>query len=622
MIPIRRLLAILTVAFLAIDSVSAERTADDRGVDNIATFARVYGYVRFFYPSDAAASLDWDAFAMLGVETTRNASDAAALQRALAQLFHPIAPTLRFSGPAGDDPVAPADASHSEARFIHWQHVGVKLHSDPGPYHSRRVIGSETTGEHARFFADTPHRATYVEKDIGQSIRIRMPLELPLDPQEHTLPVAAADFDELKTKLGAIGAVSRDAATDETLHAAGVIVAWNVFQHFHPYLDSIHVDWSATLRPALRRALAAKSREEYYRTLSEMVAYLQDGHGYVYGRDTKMGGLPIRVAVIDNQLVITATRGDTPLRRGDVIVELDGSPAMDIELDREHYVSGSPQLRRFRAFNQFGEGTLDSVAQLEILRDGKTVTFDLPRPSDRRGFFFSSVTPYEFSAFAEVRPGIFYVNLRAMGRTKFAETLPDLERARGIIFDERWDGRIPPGGGAEARDDQLQVSRDIIPHLIDQTVQASPMRIPQVVEPDRQHWQWSESTWLVEPTAPRFGGGIVFINDAGVVSYGETCMAMIADYHLATLVGEPTAGTNGNVNFIHLPGGFRIMWTGMEVLKHDHSPFYTVGFVPDYPVRQTLTAVKEGRDEFLERAIAVIENAASASGHVGADKGY
>ena len=45
----------------------------------------------------------------------------------------------------------------------------------------------------------------------------------------------------------------------------------------------------------------------------------------------------------------------------------------------------------------------------------------------------------------------------------------------------------------------------------------------------------------------------------------------------------------------------------MEVLKHDHSPFYITGFVPDFPVARTLKAVKEGRDEYLEKAIAVIE---------------
>lgn len=85
-------------------------------------------------------------------------------------------------------------------------------------------------------------------------------------------------------------------------------------------------------------------------------------------------------------------------------------------------------------------------------------------------------------------------------------------------------------------------------------------------------------------------------------------MAMIADYHLAPLVGAPTAGCNGNAIFIPLPGGFRVTWTGMDVRKHDRSSFYTVGFAPDFPVARTIRAVAEERDEYLEDAIEVLED--------------
>ena len=37
------------------------------GIDNAAAFARLYGVVRYFYPSDAAAILDWNRFAVYGI---------------------------------------------------------------------------------------------------------------------------------------------------------------------------------------------------------------------------------------------------------------------------------------------------------------------------------------------------------------------------------------------------------------------------------------------------------------------------------------------------------------------------------------------------------------------------
>lgn len=47
------------------------------------------------------------------------------------------------------------------------------------------------------------------------------------------------------------------------------------------------------------------------------------------------------------------------------------------------------------------------------------------------------------------------------------------------------------------------------------------------------------------------------------------------------------------------------MWTGMKVLKHDGSQLYLKGFEPDYPVNKTIRAIKEGRDEYLEKALEV-----------------
>jgi hypothetical protein len=273
---------------------------------------------------------------------------------------------------------------------------------------------------------------------------------------------------------------------------------------------------------------------------------------------------------------------------------------MDAVQERERYIAGSPHLRRVRALNQFGEGLLGSIAHLTIVRDGIEQTITFTRTVDRRGFFFNSIGEFESPPFAEVRQGIFYVNLYSIESAQYQEELPLLAGARGVIFDYRY------LGNAVSRE-QVKPHADIIPHLIDTTIQSPPIRIPQITLPDRTDWSYKEVSWTGEPQSPRFKGKIVFIIEPSVVSYGETCISIIAHYHLAKLVGAPTAGCNGSANYIPLPGGFRVMWTGTEIRKHDQSPFYTIGFIPDYPVARTITAVKEGRDEYLEKAIEVIQ---------------
>jgi len=99
----------------------------------------------------------------------------------------------------------------------------------------------------------------------------------------------------------------------------------------------------------------------------------------------------------------------------------------------------------------------------------------------------------------------------------------------------------------------------------------------------------------------------VFLTSAAAISYAESVMGIIEHYRLGEIVGEATAGTNGNVNSFKLPGGFGVTWTGMRVLKHDGWQHHLIGIRPTVPVRRTLRAVQEGRDEVLAKALELLQ---------------
>jgi len=71
----------------------------------------------------------------------------------------------------------------------------------------------------------------------------------------------------------------------------------------------------------------------------------------------------------------------------------------------------------------------------------------------------------------------------------------------------------------------------------------------------------------------------------------------------ATFVGSPTAGTNGNVTFVHLPGGGSLSFTGMRVTYGDGGRFQNIGILPDVPAEPTLAGLRAGRDEVLEAGV-------------------
>jgi C-terminal processing protease CtpA/Prc len=174
--------------------------------------------------------------------------------------------------------------------------------------------------------------------------------------------------------------------------------------------------------------------------------------------------------------------------------------------------------------------------------------------------------------------------------------LPRLEQARGIIFDLR---------GYPNR-----LSVVVIAHLIDEPVTCPQWHVPVVLRPDRENMEFRFSNWQVDPQKPRLTARAAFITDGRAISYAETYLGIVEHYRLAEIVGGPTAGTNGNVNPLTLPGGYSISWTGMKVLKHDGSQHHGVGIRPTVPVERTIKGVAEGRDELLEKAVEVVKRKA------------
>ena len=82
---------------------------------------------------------------------------------------------------------------------------------------------------------------------------------------------------------------------------------------------------------------------------------------------------------------------------------------------------------------------------------------------------------------------------------------------------------------------------------------------------------------------------------------------MLADHKLGTIVGSTTAGTNGNVASFVVPSGFSISFTGMRVTRHDgKSPYHLVGVKPDVQAAPTIAGLRAGRDDVLDRGIALI----------------
>ena len=71
----------------------------------------------------------------------------------------------------------------------------------------------------------------------------------------------------------------------------------------------------------------------------------------------------------------------------------------------------------------------------------------------------------------------------------------------------------------------------------------------------------------------------------------------------AYTIGRQTAGADGNVTYVQLPGGLRAMHSGIGIYYPDSSQTQRIGVRIDQIVERSIEDLITGNDEILEAAL-------------------
>jgi C-terminal processing protease CtpA/Prc len=546
------------------------RPMTDPGLANLTAFTRLYGIVRHFHPSDESGNADWNRFVIDGVRRVEAAGTPGELAALLQRTFEPVAPSVMVY--AGADPPLPLSGG---PQVVRWHNKGFDTGRPNNLYRRTREITAGTSRTQNDIY----------RIDLGRGVKALVPLVVFADAAGKTVPRAAAPAE-----AGQPVPAGFYSGNDRATRIAGVAIAWNVFRHFYPYFDVVKTDWDAVLPWALREAASDRNGREFQTTLQRIVAELHDGHGRVgYNGGMAMGRIDAMAEWIDGKYIVTNAKNE--LKPGDEIVAINGTPALQVLTDAEKLISAAtPQWKRSRSIVEALMGPLDQVCTLTIRPPGASAASEIKLPyAPMRSSMPSDSRPAEVAT--ELEPGIWYFDLTRGQDKDFDAVLPKLATAEGIVFDMRGYPRVSPGWF--------------------QYVTKSPMRsaqwhVPLVDRPGKMVFE-REGEWNITPKEPYLNAKKIFLTNGGAISYAESTMGIVENYKLGEIVGEATAGTNGNVDPFDLPGGYSLTWTGMKVLKHDGTQHHGVGIAPTVPVHRTQAGVAAGRDEVLERGMALLK---------------
>ncbi|MGH7731304.1 MAG: S41 family peptidase, partial [Candidatus Eiseniibacteriota bacterium] len=543
----------------------AARPISDRGVENLAAFGRLASVVRFFHPSDEAVALDWNAFVIDHVGKVEAAPTSAALAKTLRAAFAPIAPTVKVNveplpAKTGRAALLPAGA-HADS-CIAWTHHGFGGSTVKSIYHSERLSGPLESG------GDALPLGSAWTGTLGGGLHAQVPLSLAREGNA-TLPRPKAPIPARYAGRPEDWAPS---GSDRATRLADVLLATGVLEHFYPYSDVVHLDMRAALGEAIRSAASATAAD-FTETLQRLSAHLHDGHGHVSGPGQLSRWLPLAFEFVGDDLAVVATSDSTAgARVGDVVTRVDGRPVEEVLAEQRARLSASTEGHlRFRLSQA-----------MRMSEAPRTLTLRAPDGATREASFEpgAGILPRAArpDSIAELAPGIHYVDLDRVTDADWRREVGRIAKGRGLIFDLR---------GYPSRISALPIA-----HLTGDSVWSARWNVPVVRRPFMGDASWDTSgRWAVAPQSPRITAPVAFLIDGRAVSYAETWMGIIEAYHLGTIVGEPTAGTNGNVCSITLPGGYSMMYTGMKVLKHDGSRHHGVGIHPTVSATRTIAGL-------------------------------
>jgi len=166
---------------------------------------------------------------------------------------------------------------------------------------------------------------------------------------------------------------------------------WSVIETFFPYHDLLDESWTTVLQRYIPRFEATASAADYQMTVCQLLTETHDSHGYVAGKkelDEKLGTFvaPLYVRYVHDEAVIVRSYDDKlAVRRGDVILAIDGRPEKEVRNEIARRIpSSTPQALLWVTGFHLLRGKKDSVVKLTLRDvDGQTRTVDVTSSLDR-----------------------------------------------------------------------------------------------------------------------------------------------------------------------------------------------------------------------------------------------
>lgn len=382
---------------------------------------------------------------------------------------------------------------------------------------------------------------------------------------------------------------------------------WNMIQYFYPYKYLIREDWNVILEKFIPRFIQARDKSEYALTCLELIGKIHDTHANIWGKNSVLDSLkgtmitPFQAKFIENKLVVTGFYIDSNIFKkqigiGDIIEKINGVP---VDTLVEKYLPYSPasnyetQLRVLTSSDGFLLRSNDNKISLTIKRglSSKNILTDrIPLSAAYKEMDWtwrSSRSSYKL-----LQDNIGYIYPAKLQDRSIDTIKKVLGSTKGIVIDMRcYPSTFMPFVFAT--------------WLKNRSAPFVRFSVANIFEPGSFVY-----------TAPLSNGGnnsqsykgkiVILVNEQTQSLAEYTTMALCCVQNVK-VIGSTTAGADGDVSEIILPGGISTMISGIGVYYPNGTETQRIGVKIDIPMRPTISGIRTGKDELLNKAIDLLK---------------
>lgn len=375
---------------------------------------------------------------------------------------------------------------------------------------------------------------------------------------------------------------------------------WNMIQYFFPYKNLIEEDWKDVLAEFVPKFVNASTELEYKLSTLEIIGRIHDTHANIWGHDEVLhefrgvNNTPYEVKFVEEKAVVTnyydkEKAEESSLRIGDIITHINGKKVEQIVKDQLKYTPASNYPTQLRDIAGTLLKTNDTTIQVNYQRGNKTESGTIKAYAPNVINAYQSFAPD--SCFRMINKDIAYIYPGNIKNDYLPEIMTTAADTKGLIIDLR------------------SYPSDFIvftlgSRLVDKNSDFVKFTSGRVDNPG--YFIMGAPLQVQAYFGHLYKGKVVVLINETTQSNAEyTTMAFQAGPR-TTVIGSTTAGADGNVSPIILPGNIYTMISGIGVYYPDGRETQRIGIVPDIELKPTIKGVRAGKDELLDKAIEII----------------